>query len=198
MARSMLLAKGLPNKFWGQAVATAVNLLNLSPTRAVMNQTPFEAWRGKKPRLRHLRIFGCTAYALIPSNLRHKLDRKSEKYIFVGYNIESKAYKLYNPTNGKVIVSRDVRFNEEESWGWNGDEQHTQAGVLPNEPKPEPPTADMGQNSSTSSSSSDSKPPNSPQHNSGQTTPHSSSTSTPGTPSSSSSSSDSPTHYRAL
>ncbi|KAH0779714.1 hypothetical protein KY290_006141 [Solanum tuberosum] len=49
MARSMLQAKGLPNHFWAEAVATSVHLLNLSPTKAVMNQTPFEAWRGRKP-----------------------------------------------------------------------------------------------------------------------------------------------------
>ncbi|KAK2986468.1 hypothetical protein RJ640_000222 [Escallonia rubra] len=49
MARSMLQAKGLSNQFWAEAVATSVYLLNLSPTRAVMNQTPLEAWRGTKP-----------------------------------------------------------------------------------------------------------------------------------------------------
>ena len=35
MARILLQAKGLPNQFWGKAVATAVYILNLSPTRAV-------------------------------------------------------------------------------------------------------------------------------------------------------------------
>lgn len=40
MARSMLKAKRLSNQFWAEGVATSVYLLNLSPTRAVMNQTP--------------------------------------------------------------------------------------------------------------------------------------------------------------
>ncbi|CAL5412844.1 unnamed protein product [Camellia sinensis] len=64
MARSMLQAKGLSNGFWAEAVATSVYLLNLSPTRAVMNRTPVEAWRGTKPSVSHLRVFGCIAYAL--------------------------------------------------------------------------------------------------------------------------------------
>ncbi|KAL4318116.1 hypothetical protein GQ457_18G020990 [Hibiscus cannabinus] len=44
MARSMLQEKGLPNHFWGEAVATTVYILNISPTRAVPNQTPYEVW----------------------------------------------------------------------------------------------------------------------------------------------------------
>jgi len=43
MARGLLKAKGLSNYFWGEAIATAVYLLNISPTKAVLNKTPFEA-----------------------------------------------------------------------------------------------------------------------------------------------------------
>ncbi|KAE8732993.1 hypothetical protein F3Y22_tig00001644pilonHSYRG00148 [Hibiscus syriacus] len=43
MKRSMLKAKGLTNQLWAEVVATAVYLLNLSPTRVVLNQTPYEA-----------------------------------------------------------------------------------------------------------------------------------------------------------
>ena len=67
MARSLLKGKHLPNQFWAEAVATAVYLLNISPTKAVMNRTPFEAWYGMKPSVRHLRIFCCIAYALVNS-----------------------------------------------------------------------------------------------------------------------------------
>ena len=27
-----------------------------------------------------------------------------------------KGYKLYNPNKGKIIISRDVKFNEDEAW----------------------------------------------------------------------------------
>lgn len=117
MARSLLKAKNLPNQFWGEAAATAVYLLNISPTKAVLNQTPYEAWMGRKPRVSHLKFFGCVAYALVP--FHSKLDEKSEKCIFIGYSPQSKAYRLYNPISGKVIVSRNVVFNEEACWEWN-------------------------------------------------------------------------------
>lgn len=116
MARSMLKARGVPNNFWCEAVATAVYILNVSPTKAVMNMTPFEAWRGKKPSVSHLRVFGCTAYALV--DLRSKLDDKSMKCVFIGYATQSKAYRLYNPLTGKIVVSRNVVFNENAGWNW--------------------------------------------------------------------------------
>ena len=44
---------------------------------------------------------------------RSKLDDKSQKYIFIGYDENSKGYKLYNPTTRKTIISRDIIFDEE-------------------------------------------------------------------------------------
>ncbi|GJR77081.1 retrovirus-related pol polyprotein from transposon TNT 1-94 [Tanacetum coccineum] len=119
MARSMMNAKGVPKTFWAEAVATSVYLLNISPTKAVYNRTPYEAWKGNKPKVSHLRVFGCITYALINSNSRRKLDEKSVKCIFVGYSPQSKAYKLYDPLSGKVLISRDVVFNENASWDFS-------------------------------------------------------------------------------
>jgi hypothetical protein len=42
-----------------------------------------------------------------------ELDDRDEKCIFLGYSEESKAYKLYNPLTKKLVVSRDVIFDEE-------------------------------------------------------------------------------------
>ncbi|KAK3008215.1 hypothetical protein RJ639_015033, partial [Escallonia herrerae] len=50
---------------------------------------------------------------------RSKIDEKSEKYVFIGYDSRSKGYKLYNPSNGKIVVSRGVVFDEESAWEWN-------------------------------------------------------------------------------
>ncbi|KAJ4820740.1 polyprotein [Rhynchospora pubera] len=121
LARSMLKSKNLPNLFWAEAVATAVYLLNLSPTKAVMNRTPYEAWFERKPIVSHLRLFGCVAYTLVNSHSRKKLDAKSEKCIFIGYCIQSKGYRLYNPETQKIIISRNVMFDENTSWRWNSE-----------------------------------------------------------------------------
>ena len=49
MARSMMKAKSMPAKFWGEAVTTAVFILNRTPTKALKGKTSFEAWYGHKP-----------------------------------------------------------------------------------------------------------------------------------------------------
>lgn len=93
---------------------TTMFLLNISLTKVVINRTPYEAWRGSNPTTSHLKVFGCIAYALVKS-ARHKLAEKSEKCIFIGYSLQSKTYMLYNPTTKKMIISRDVMFNEDAS-----------------------------------------------------------------------------------
>ena len=55
IARSMMKAKGLPNDFWAEAVNSAVYLLNRSPTKAVLNMTPYDAWFERKPDINHLK-----------------------------------------------------------------------------------------------------------------------------------------------
>ncbi|RDX95429.1 hypothetical protein CR513_22046, partial [Mucuna pruriens] len=88
----------------------------------VKGQTPQEAWSGVKPKVDHLRVFGCIAYAHVPNQGRSKIDDKSVKHVFIGYDANSKGYKLYNPNNGKMIISKDVEFNEEEAWNWEKEE----------------------------------------------------------------------------
>lgn len=85
IARSLLKHKRLPNGFWVEAMATAVHLINISPTKAVKNMTSYQAWRGLKPTVSHLRVFGCLAFSLIPAQHLKKLDMRSVKCIFIGY-----------------------------------------------------------------------------------------------------------------
>ncbi|KAK2989971.1 hypothetical protein RJ640_004134 [Escallonia rubra] len=92
---------------------------NRSPTFAVQDMTPEEAWSGRRPAVDHFRIFGCIAYAHVPDAKRKKLDDKSEKCVFLGVSEVSKAYKLFNPLTKKIVTSRDVVFEEESTWDWN-------------------------------------------------------------------------------
>ena len=81
--------------------------------------TPEEAWSGRKPTVDHFRIFGCIAYAHIPNEKMRKPENKGEKCIFLGVSDKSKAYKLFNPSTMKIIISRDVVFDEKDTWSWN-------------------------------------------------------------------------------
>eukprot|EP00253_Pinus_taeda_P018864 PITA_18864 len=106
MARSMLKAKHLPNDYWAEAVNCAAYILNMCPTKAVMNRVPEETWSGRKQGVTHMKVFGCVAYAHVPDQLRKKLDSKGEKCIFIGYSEESKAYRLYIPSTKKFFCEQ--------------------------------------------------------------------------------------------
>jgi hypothetical protein len=112
MARSMLKAKSLGNEFWDEAVHTSVYILNRCPTKEVLNLTSEEAWSGHKPSVAHMKVFGCIAYTHVPKEKRRKLDGKSVKCIFIGYNIETRSYRLFDPPAKKVIISRDFVLDE--------------------------------------------------------------------------------------
>jgi hypothetical protein len=124
--RSMLKAKGLPGWFWGEAVNTAVYILNRCPTKSVTGMTPFEAWYGKKPAIHHLKTFGCVVYVKNTTPHLNKLDDRGRKMIFVGYERGTKAYRAYDPVVRRVHITRDVVFDEDAQWDWAGSlEEHT-------------------------------------------------------------------------
>ena len=45
-------------------------------------------------------------------NERSKMDPKSKRSIFLGYDTEVKGYRLYNTSKARVIHARDVIFDE--------------------------------------------------------------------------------------
>ena len=79
-------------------------------------KTPEELFTGKGREIGHFRIFGCLAYSHVPSEKRTKLEPTAEKGIFVGYDETSKAFRIYLPSQRKVVVRRDVRFEEEKAF----------------------------------------------------------------------------------
>ena len=112
MARSMMKAKGMPAKFWGEAVTTAVFILNRAPTKTITGKTPCEAWYGSKPNMSFLRTFGCIDHVRKTKPNLTKLEDRSTPMVFLGYAEGTKAYRLYDPHGGKVLISRDVVFDE--------------------------------------------------------------------------------------
>jgi hypothetical protein len=152
----MLKAKGLPRYFWGEAMSTMVHILNRASTCALDGNTPYEAWHGKVPAIHYFRKFGCITHLKITRPNLKKLDDWSHKVIFIGYEVGSKAYHCYDPVDQRVIISRDVIFNEARQWCWENVDDD-QAGdpepftmeysteivrdVVPAKPSPTPPLA---------------------------------------------------------
>ena len=112
----MMKAKGMPTRFWGEAMTTAVFILNRAPTKALTGKTPFEAWYGRKPSVSFLWTFGCIGHVRKTKPNLTKLEDRSTPMVFLGYAEGTKAYCLYDPRGDKVLVSHDVVFDEEAAW----------------------------------------------------------------------------------
>ena len=59
-ARTLLISSFVPSHFWGEAISTAVYLINRQPSSKLSNKCPGEVLFGTPPRYDHLRVFGCT------------------------------------------------------------------------------------------------------------------------------------------
>jgi hypothetical protein len=111
MDQVLLKQRGMPAVFWGEAVVTAVYILNRSPTKALNGRTPYEAWHGRKSAVSHLRVFDYLAFG---KELGHigKLDDRSTPGVFIGYVEGLNAYCILDPGTQHVHTMRDVVFDK--------------------------------------------------------------------------------------
>jgi ATP-binding cassette subfamily B (MDR/TAP) protein 1 len=105
----MLSNSRLNRRFWAEAASTACYLINRSPSIAIDKKTPIEVWSGSPTDYSQLRVFCCTAYAHVDNG---KLEPRAVKCIFLGHQSGVKGYKLWNPQTQKVVISKNVIFNE--------------------------------------------------------------------------------------
>ena len=122
ITRALMKSMKIPGRFWAEAVRHAVYLLNRLPTKAMGYRTPYEAWNGKRPHLGHLRIFGCKGHVKTVKPHLKKLEDRSVPMVYFGIEEGSKAHRMYNPQTNKIVVSRDVVFEEIEKWDWEAAE----------------------------------------------------------------------------
>ncbi|KAJ4715440.1 Retrovirus-related Pol polyprotein from transposon TNT 1-94 [Melia azedarach] len=108
-ARCMLSNAELTRRFWAEAVSTACYLINRGPHTGINLKTPFEVWSGKPADYSNLRAFGCTVYYHVNEG---KLEPRAKKGVFVGYGDGVKGYRIWSPSEKRVILSRNVVFDE--------------------------------------------------------------------------------------
>ena len=100
--RCMLSHAKLPKSFWGEAMRTTVDLINLSPSYPLEGDIPKSVWTKKFVSFEHLRVFGCRAFVHVPRDEQSKLDNKTKQCIFLGYSNEEFRYRLWDPTTKRL------------------------------------------------------------------------------------------------
>ena len=79
----------------------------------ILKRTPYELFRGRKPNLSHLKVFGCKCFILNNGkDSLGKFDSKSDEGIFLGYSQHGHAYRVYNKRTMLIEESVHVNFDE--------------------------------------------------------------------------------------
>ncbi|KAL0286312.1 UNVERIFIED_CONTAM: Retrovirus-related Pol polyprotein from transposon TNT 1-94 [Sesamum angustifolium] len=113
MVRSMMSHTNLSLELWSEALKTAVYILNRVPSK-VVPKTPFELWKGWKPSLGHLHIWGCPVEVRIYNPNIRKLDPRTISGYFIGYAENSKGYRFYCPSHiPRIVEARNAKFLED-------------------------------------------------------------------------------------
>jgi hypothetical protein len=107
----MLISSGLPPTLWAEAATYTTYIRNRVLSRTI-KITPFESWNGRKPNMSDLRIFGTRAFVRIPDTAT-KLGARSQEGVFVGRCNTQNAFRIYIPKTRKVVVSKDVKIDEQ-------------------------------------------------------------------------------------
>ncbi|XP_074371800.1 putative mitochondrial protein AtMg00710 [Apium graveolens] len=108
-ARCMLSNTGQTRRFWAEAVNISHYLINHGPHTCIHLKTPIEKWFGKPVDYSDLRFFGRTVYYHVNEG---KLEPGAKKKVYVSYGDGVKGYRIWPPSENRVILSRNIVFDE--------------------------------------------------------------------------------------
>jgi hypothetical protein len=112
MARTMLGEFKTLERFWSEAVNTACHAINRVYLHRLLKKTSYELLTGNKPNVSYFRVFGSKCYILVKKGRNSKFAPKAVEGFLLGYDSNTKAYRVFNKSSGLVEVSSDVVFDE--------------------------------------------------------------------------------------
>jgi transposase InsO family protein len=112
MVRTMLDEYKTPDRFWAEAINTACYSINRLYLYRILKKTSYELFTGKKPNVSYSRVFGSKCFILIKRGRNSKFAPKAVEVFLLGYDSNTRAYRVFNKSTGLVEVSCDIVFDE--------------------------------------------------------------------------------------
>ncbi|GJR33822.1 ribonuclease H-like domain-containing protein [Tanacetum coccineum] len=111
-ARTMLADSKFPTTFWVEIVNTACYVHNRVLVVKPHNKIPYELFHSRTPTLSFMRSCGCPVTILNTIDYLDKFDSKADEGFFVGYSLNSKAFRVFNSRTRIVEENLHIRFSE--------------------------------------------------------------------------------------
>jgi transposase InsO family protein len=112
MARTMLDEYKTPDQFWAEAINTACYSINRLYLHRILKKTSYKLLTGKNPNVSYFRVFGSKCFILIKRGRSSKFAHKVVEGFLLGYDSNTRAYRVFNKSTGLVEVSCDIVFDE--------------------------------------------------------------------------------------
>ena len=78
----------------------------------LLKKTTYELLTSNKPNVSHFRVFGSKCFIVVKKGSHSKFSPKVVEGFLLGYNTNTKAYRVFNKSLGLVEVSSDIVFDE--------------------------------------------------------------------------------------
>jgi hypothetical protein len=112
MTRTMLDEYKTPDRFWAEAINTACYSINWLYLHRILKKTSHELLTGKKPNVSYFRVFDSTCFILVKRGRKSKFAPKAVEGFLLGYDSNTRAYRVFNKSTGLVEVSCEIVFDE--------------------------------------------------------------------------------------
>jgi hypothetical protein len=100
------------DRFWAEAINTACYSINRLYLHRILKNTLYELLTGKKPNVSYFRVFGSKCFILIKRGRKSKFAPKAVEGFLLGFDSNTRAYRVFNKSTGLVEVSCHIVFNE--------------------------------------------------------------------------------------
>jgi hypothetical protein len=115
MARTIFDEYKTSNRFWAEAINTACYTINRLYLHWILKKTSYELLTGKKPNVSYFRVFGSKCFILVKRGRKSKFAPKVVEGFLLGYDSNTRAYRVFNKSTVLVEVSCDIVFDETNS-----------------------------------------------------------------------------------
>jgi transposase InsO family protein len=112
MARMMLGEYKMSERFWSEFVNTACNAINRLYLHCILKKTTYELLTNNRPNVSYFHVFGSKCYILVKKGRHSKFAPKAVEGFLLGYDLNTKAFGVFNKSSSLVEVSSDVVFDE--------------------------------------------------------------------------------------